>query len=71
MKKYDEGIERNGMQCSMDGMSVFSFAITRPGKCIKELAEHFDFSLPSINYLLIHQQTEEALRCIQGRKSIQ
>jgi 3-oxoacyl-[acyl-carrier-protein] synthase-3 len=55
MKKYDEGIERNGMQCSMDGMSVFSFAITRPGKCIKELAEHFDFSLPDIDYLLIHQ----------------
>ena len=55
IKKYDEGIERNGMQCSMDGMSVFSFAISRPGKCIKELAEHFDFNLPDISYLLIHQ----------------
>ena len=55
MKKYDEGIERNGMQCSMDGMSVFSFAISRPGKCIKELADHFDFNLPDISYLLIHQ----------------
>ena len=55
VRKYDEGIERNGMQCSMDGMSVFSFAITRPGKCIKDLAEHFDFSLPDIDYLLIHQ----------------
>ena len=55
IKKYDEGIERNGMQCSMDGMSVFSFAITKPGKCIKELAEHFEFSLPDISFLLIHQ----------------
>ena len=55
MKKYDEGIERNGMQCSMDGMSVFSFAITRPGQCIKELAEHFNFNLTDIDYLLIHQ----------------
>lgn len=55
VKKYDEGIERNAMHCSMDGMSVFSFAITRPGKCIKELAEHFEFSLSDINYLLIHQ----------------
>lgn len=54
-KKFDEGIERNATQCSMDGMSVFSFAITRPGKCIKELAEHFGFSLPDIDYLLIHQ----------------
>ena len=55
VKKYDEGIERNGMQCSMDGMSVFSFAITKPGKCINDLAEHFEFSLPDIDYLLIHQ----------------
>lgn len=54
-KKFEEGVERNGMQCSMDGMSVFSFAITRPGKCIKELSEHFEFSLPDISYLLIHQ----------------
>jgi 3-oxoacyl-[acyl-carrier-protein] synthase-3 len=55
VKKYDEGIERNGMQCSMDGMSVFSFAITKPGKCIKDLCEHFNIDLPSIDYLLIHQ----------------
>lgn len=54
-KKYEEGVERNGMQCSMDGMSVFSFAITRPGQCIKGLCEHFDFDLTKIDYLLIHQ----------------
>lgn len=54
-KKYEEGVERNGMQCSMDGMSVFSFAITRPGQCIKGLCEHFEFDLTKINYLLIHQ----------------
>lgn len=55
VKKYDDGIERNGMQCSMDGMSVFSFAISKPGKCIKDLCEHFAIDLPSIDYLLIHQ----------------
>lgn len=54
-KKYEEGVERNGMQCSMDGMSVFSFAITRPGQCIKGLCEHFGFDLTKIDYLLIHQ----------------
>lgn len=54
-KKYEEGVERNGMQCSMDGMSVFSFAITHPGQCIKGLCEHFEFDLTKINYLLIHQ----------------
>ena len=55
MKKYEEGIERNGTQCAMDGMSVFSFAISKPGKCIKDLCEHFSVDLPSIDYLLIHQ----------------
>lgn len=54
-KIYDEGVERNATQCSMDGMSVFSFAITRPGKCIKQLTEHFEFDLTKIDYLLIHQ----------------
>lgn len=54
-KKYEEGVERNGMQCSMDGMSVFSFAITRPGQCIKGLCQHFGFELTKIDYLLIHQ----------------
>lgn len=55
VKKYEEGVERNAMQCSMDGMSVFSFAITRPGQCIKGLCEHFGFDLTQIDYLLIHQ----------------
>lgn len=55
VKKYDDGIERNGMQCSMDGMSVFSFAISKPGKCIKDLCEHFNIDLQGIDYLLIHQ----------------
>lgn len=55
VKKYDEGIERNAMQCSMDGMSVFSFAISKPGKCIKDLCEHFNIDLQGIDYLLIHQ----------------
>lgn len=54
-KKYDEGIERNATQCSMDGMSVFSFAISRPGQCIKGLSEHFNFEIAQIDYLLIHQ----------------
>jgi len=54
-KKYEEGVERNATQCSMDGMSVFSFAITRPGQCIKGLCEHFEFDLTQIDYLLIHQ----------------
>ena len=53
--KIDEGIVRAPWECNMDGMSVFSFAITRPGQCIKGLCEHFEFELTTIDYLLIHQ----------------
>lgn len=55
MQKIEEGIEREPWQSAMDGMSVFSFAISKPGKCIKGLAEHFGFDIPSIDYLVIHQ----------------
>lgn len=55
IKKIEEGVERNAMQCAMNGMSVFSFAISRPGKCIMELAGHFNFTISDIDYLLIHQ----------------
>lgn len=53
--KIEEGVVRAPWECNMDGMSVFSFAITRPGQCIKDLCDHFKFEIGGINYLLIHQ----------------
>lgn len=53
--KIGDGIVRAPWECNMDGMSVFSFAITRPGQCIKGLCDYFEFELNNINYLLIHQ----------------
>lgn len=53
--KIEEGIVRAPWECNMDGMSVFSFAITRPCQCIKGLCEHFNFKITTIDYLLIHQ----------------
>jgi 3-oxoacyl-[acyl-carrier-protein] synthase III len=55
VKQYEDGIRRNAMQCAMDGMSVFSFAISRPGQCIKGLCENYRIDLQQIDYLLIHQ----------------
>ncbi len=55
LRKDDDDIEREGWQSKMDGMSVFSFAITKPVKCIKGLAERFGFDIPSVDYLVIHQ----------------
>ncbi|MBR3302716.1 MAG: ketoacyl-ACP synthase III [Bacteroidales bacterium] len=54
-KKYEEGVERNATQCAMDGMSVFSFAISRPGQSINELCNHYNIDVQNIDYLLIHQ----------------
>jgi 3-oxoacyl-[acyl-carrier-protein] synthase-3 len=55
VKTYGEGIVRNGMQCAMDGMSVFSFAISRPRQSILDLCDHFSIDLQAVDYLLIHQ----------------
>ncbi len=55
MKEYEEGVVRNATQCTMDGMAVFSFAISKPARCINDLCTHFNFALTDIDYLLIHQ----------------
>ena len=55
MRRMKDGIEREAWQSTMDGMSVFSFAISKPYKCIKGLSDKYDIDLASIDYLLIHQ----------------
>ncbi len=51
----DNGIERNALQCEMDGSEVFSFAIKQPYEAITSLAEYFKIDIQQIDYLLIHQ----------------
>lgn len=55
MREYEEGVKRNATHCTMDGMAVFSFAISKPARCINDLCEHFGFDLRKIDHLLIHQ----------------
>lgn len=55
VRQFEDGIQRNATQCAMDGMSVFSFAISRPGQCIRNLCDHFQIDISAIDYLLIHQ----------------
>ena len=51
----DNGIERNSLQCEMDGSEVFSFAIKKPVEAITALADNYQIDIQQIDYLLIHQ----------------
>lgn len=56
--EYEEpapGRRFNKTHCLMDGMNVFSLAITRPPKSAKKLIERFGIDIEKIDYLLLHQ----------------
>lgn len=50
-----EGIVRNRTNIVMDGMSVFSFAISTPPKAITELMEDLGKEEKDIDFLILHQ----------------
>lgn len=53
--EFEGGIRRARSNVALDGMSVFSFGISKPPKSIKALCEHFAISIEGIDYLLLHQ----------------
>ena len=55
IEEFDGGIRRARTNVALDGMSVFSFGISKPPKSIKALCEHFDVQIDGIDYLLLHQ----------------
>lgn len=52
---YGDGIVRNNTHIVMDGMSVFSFAISKAPKQIKDLIEKFEINREEIDYYCLHQ----------------
>lgn len=58
MKEMEDGSWRRGVDAIMDGMSVFSFAISQPQKTIKDMCSHFNLNIDSIDYLLLHQANQ-------------
>lgn len=54
-KDYGNGEVRTGLHAKMDGLSVFSFAITKAPKSVKMLCEHFGISLDSVDCFAFHQ----------------
>jgi 3-oxoacyl-[acyl-carrier-protein] synthase-3 len=51
----EDGVRRNGLCSRMDGMDVFSFAISTAPKSIKKLAKRYNIELNDVNYLVLHQ----------------
>ncbi|MFC5283214.1 3-oxoacyl-ACP synthase III family protein [Pedobacter alpinus] len=54
-KVIADGIERNQLQLSLDGMDVFSFGISQAPKTIKALVESFSINLTSVDFFFFHQ----------------
>lgn len=53
------------LQSRMNGMDVFSFAISTAPKSMKKLAEHYSINLEGIDYCILHQanmQIDEIIR---------
>lgn len=53
------------LQSRMNGMDVFSFAISTAPKSMKKLSEHYNFQLEDVDYCVLHQanmQIDEIIR---------
>lgn len=55
----------------MDGMDVFSFAITTVPKALKSMCANFDISLEKIDKLVLHQANKMMLKTIAKRLKIE
>jgi 3-oxoacyl-[acyl-carrier-protein] synthase-3 len=54
-KTYEDGVNRNNLNLALDGMDVFSFAISKAPKSINQLIKRFDINRNDIDYYLLHQ----------------
>lgn len=66
--KEVEGGYAQGIHARMDGMSVFSFAITKGPKSIKGLCEHFNITLEDVDCVTLHQANK--MICERIRKQL-
>lgn len=53
--EVEPGVWRKGNDIVLNGMDVFSFAIRRPGKQMKELIADFGIDTETVDYLFLHQ----------------
>lgn len=58
-EEYIDGRKYNMLESRMNGMDVFSFAISTAPKSIKRLAEHFGLDYLSYDYYVFHQANKK------------
>lgn len=54
-QSYGEGVTRNRLELELDGMSVFSFGISKAPKSVNELLEYYSLNKEDIDYYTFHQ----------------
>ena len=55
VKKYGEGIYRNSLQISLNGIEVFNFSLREVVPNIKTTLKHFNRQLDEFDHLVFHQ----------------
>ncbi len=72
VKDVGDGIKRAQVDGVMDGMEVFSFAISEVPKSIKALCEHYNINIHSdVDYYLFHQANLKMNSVIMKKLKIQ
>lgn len=61
------GTLSEGQADDMDGMDVFSFAITKVPKALKKLCTEYDLNLDDIDHLVLHQANKLIIEAIAKR----
>ncbi|MCX6272527.1 MAG: ketoacyl-ACP synthase III [Bacteroidetes bacterium] len=54
-KEIEPGISRNNLHVHLNGMDVFSFAITKAPDTIKKLVSHFQLNIEEVDAFIFHQ----------------
>jgi len=58
VREFEPGVHRTRLHVYMDGMSVFSFGITKPPKSVRALLEQFQLDKDEIDYFVFHQANQ-------------
>ena len=66
-----EGKVYNRLMIRMNGMDVFSFAISTAPKTVKKLGEYFGFDYQDIDYYLFHQANKKINKMIQKKLKLE
>lgn len=54
-QSYSEGVTRSSLDLELDGMSVFSFGISKAPISVNDLLEHYSLDKEEIDYYTFHQ----------------